>query len=70
MELLMKTFQEFNKQLKNKKIASHDKRLFKTPPATGAAADVIAGDKFKDAAGVGKGSVKSGTPNNPFGVKV
>ena len=56
---------------KDKKlIATHDKRLFKTPPATGAAADVIAGDKFKDAAGVGKGSVKSGTPNNPFGVKV
>ena len=56
---------------KDKKlIASHDKRLFKTPPATGAAADVIAGDKFKDAAGVGKGSIKSGTPNNPFGVKV
>ena len=56
---------------KDKKlISSHDKRLFKTPPATGAAADVIAGDKFKDAAGVGKGSVKSGTPNNPFGVKV
>ena len=59
------------KKKKDKKlIASHDKRLFKTPPATGAAADVIAGDKFKDAAGVGKGSIKSGTPNNPFGVKV
>ena len=56
---------------KDKKlISSHDKRLFKTPPATGAAADVIAGDKFKDAAGVGKGSIKAGTPNNPFGVKV
>ena len=67
----MKTFNQFNKELKDKtKIATHDKRLFKTPPATGDAADVIAGDNYKDAAGVGKGSVKSGTPTNPFGVKV
>ena len=66
----MKTFKQFNNQPKTTKIATHDKKLFKTPPATGAAADVIAGDKFKDAAGVGKGSIKSGTPNNPFGVKV
>tara|TARA_B100001769_G_C21556935_1_gene316812 strand:+ start:105 stop:308 length:204 start_codon:yes stop_codon:yes gene_type:complete len=67
----MKTFSQFKKQLKDKtKIATHDKKLFKTPPATGAAGDVIAGDKFKDAAGVGKGSVKSATPLNPFGVRV
>ena len=58
------------KNKKDKKIASHDKRLFKTPPATGAAADVIAGPNYKNAAGVGKGSVKSGTPNDPFGVRV
>ena len=66
----MKTFKQFNNQSKTTKIATHDKKLFKTPPATGAAADVIAGEKYKDAAGFGKGSIKSGTPNNPFGVKV
>tara|TARA_Y100001933_G_C18504789_1_gene358188 strand:- start:183 stop:386 length:204 start_codon:yes stop_codon:yes gene_type:complete len=65
----MKTFQEFNKQLKNKKIASHDKRLFKTPPATGPAADVIAGPNYKNAAGVGGGSVKSSTGSNPLGIR-
>jgi len=63
----MKTLSQFKKDVK---IASHDKRLFKTPPATGAGADVIAGPNYKNAAGVGKNSVKSGTPNNPFGVKV
>ena len=66
----MKTFKQFQEQSKEIKIATHDKKLFKTPPATGAAADVIAGDKYKNAAGVGKGSVKSGTPNDPFGIKV
>ena len=66
----MKTFKEFNKQSKEKKIATHDRKLFKTPPATGPAADVIAGPNYKNAAGVGSGSVKSGTPNNPFGVRV
>ena len=67
----MNTFNQFNKELKDKtKIATHDKKLFKTPPASGAAADVIAGDKYKNAAGVGKGSVKSSGPNNPFGIKV
>ena len=57
-------------KVKDKKIATHDKKLFKTPPAKGAAGDVIAGPNYKNAAGVGKGSVKSGTPNNPFGVRV
>ena len=66
----MKTFNQFNSKSKEIKIATHDKKLFKTPPAAGAAADVIAGDKYKNAAGVGKGSVKSGTSNNPFGVRV
>ena len=72
----MKTFNQFieatllkDKVKKQKdKIASHDKPLFKTPPATGAAADVIAGPNYKNAAGVGKGRVKASSPNNIFGV--
>ena len=74
----MKTFKQFNEAILSKtkekkqkdKIATHDKPLFKSVPATGPAADVIAGPNYKNAAGVGGGSVKSGTPNNPFGVKV
>ena len=66
MELLMKTFQEFNKQLKNKKIASHDKPLFKSVPATGVRGDQPASDILKRLVN----PVKSGTPTNPFGVKV
>ena len=63
---LMKTFQEFNKQLKNKKIASHDKPLFKSVPATGVRGDQPASDILKRLVN----PVKSGTPMNPFGVKV
>ena len=63
---LMKTFQEFNKQLKNKKIASHDKPLFKSVPATGVRGDQPASDILKRLVN----PVKSGTPMTPFGVKV
>ena len=62
----MKTFQEFNKQLKDKKIASHDKQLFKSVPATGVRGDQPASDILKRLVN----PVKSGTPTNPFGVKV
>ena len=59
-----------NNKVKDKtKIATHDRKLFKTPPATGPAADVIAGPNYKNAAGVGGGSVKSGTVSNPFGIR-
>ena len=62
----MKTFQEFNKQSKDKKIASHDKPKFKTVPATGVRGDQPASDILKRLVN----PVKSGTPTNPFGVKV
>ena len=62
----MKTFQEFNKQSKYKKIASHDKPKFKTVPATGVRGDQPASDILKRLVN----PVKSGTPTNPFGVKV
>ena len=62
----MKTFQEFNKQLKNKKIASHDKQLFKIVPETSVRGDQPASDILKRLVN----PVKSGTPTNPFGVKV
>ena len=57
-----------NKFKDKQKIATHDRKLFKTPPATGPAADVIAGPNYKNAAGVGKGRVKASSPNNVFGV--
>ena len=74
----MKTFKQFNEAILSKtkekkqkdKIATHDKPLFKSVPATGPAADVIAGPNYKNAAGVGSGSVKSGTPNNPYGINL
>ena len=62
----MKTFQEFNIQFKDKKIASHDKPIFKTVPATGVRGDQPASDILKRLVN----PVKSGTPTNPFGVKV
>ena len=62
----MKTFQQFNKQVKDKKlIASHDKPLFKSVPATGVRGDQPASDTLKRLVN----PVKSGTPNNPYGVK-
>ena len=62
----MKTFQHFNKQVKDKKlIASHDKPVFKSVPATGVRGDQPASDILKRLVN----PVKSGTPMNPFGVK-
>ena len=58
-----------NKFKDKQKIATHDRKLFKTPPATGPAADVIAGPNYKNAAGVGGGSVKSSTGNNLLGIR-
>ena len=48
------------------KIASHDKPLFKSVPATGVRGDQPASDILKRLVN----PVKSGTPMNPFGVKV
>ena len=64
-----KTFQEFNKQLKDKKIASHDKPKFKSVPATGVRGDQPASDLLKKVVTPG-GLIKGGTINNPLGVKV
>ena len=60
----MKTFKEFNKQSKNKKIASHDKPLFKSVPATGVRGDQPASDILKRLVN----PVKSSTPKNIYGV--
>ena len=66
----MKTFQQFNKQVKDKKlIASHDKPKFKSVPATGVRGDQPASDLLKKIVTPG-GIIKGGSPNNPFGVKV
>ena len=65
----MKTYKEFNKQLKDKKIASHDKLKFKSVPATGVRGDQPASDLLKKMVTPG-GLIKGGTINNPFGVKV
>ena len=54
------------KKKKDKKlIASHDKPLFKSVPATGVRGDQPASDILKRLVN----PVKSGTPMNPFGVK-
>ena len=72
----MKTFNQFieatllkDKVKKQKdKIASHDKPLFKSVPATGPRGDQPASDYMRNAATPG-GLIKGGTPNNPFGVR-
>ena len=71
----MKTFIQFIeatlpkvKEKKDKKIASHDKPLFKTVPATGVRGDQPASDLLKKIVTPG-GLIKGGTINNPFGVK-
>ena len=65
----MKTFQQFNKQVKDKKlIASHDKPLFKSVPATGVRGDQPASELLRKIVAPG-GIIKGGSPNNPFGVK-
>ena len=70
----MKTFKQFMeatisrdaKKQKNKDmIATHDKPLFKSVPATGVRGDQPASDFLRRAAG---GLIKSATPKNPFGV--
>ena len=54
------------KKKKDKKlIASHDRPLFKSVPATGVRGDQPASDILKRLVN----PVKSGTPMNPFGVK-
>ena len=71
----MKTFNQFieatllkDKVKKQKdKIASHDKPLFKSVPATGPRGDQPASDYLRKAATPG-GLVKPFTPKNPFGV--
>ena len=64
----MKTFKQFNKQSKVKKIATHDKPLFKSVPATGPRGDQPASDYLRNAAG--GGLIKGGTPNDPFGINL
>ena len=70
----MKTFKQFmeatlSKNVKKQKnkdmIATHDKPLFKSVPATGVRGDQPASDFLRRAAG---GLIKSATPKNPFGV--
>ena len=73
----MKTFNQFieatlpkTKVKTNKKveIASHDKPLIKSVPATGVRGDQPASDLLKKIVTPG-GLIKGGTINNPFGVK-
>ena len=70
----MKTFNQFieatlpkAKQKKNKtvEIASHDKPLFKSVPATGVRGDQPANDLLIRSV---RGLIKPATPKNPFGV--
>ena len=54
---------------KDKKlIASHDKPLFKSVPATGVRGDQPASELLRKIVTPG-GIIKGGSPNNPFGVK-
>ena len=71
----MKTFIQFIeatlpkvKEKKDKKIASHDKPLFKTVPATGVRGDQPASDYLRNAAG--GGLIKNSTPNDPYGINL
>ena len=72
----MKTFKQFmeatlstnvKKRKKDDKIASHDKPLFKSVPATGARGDQPASDFLRNVVTPG-GLIKGGTPKNPYGV--
>tara|TARA_R100001510_G_C7591012_1_gene160718 strand:- start:162 stop:353 length:192 start_codon:yes stop_codon:yes gene_type:complete len=63
----MKSFQQFRQKANNVKIASHDKPIFKSVPATGIRGDQPASDYLRKAATPG-GLVKPFTPKNPFGV--
>ena len=67
----MKTFNQFIeatlpkvKEKKDKRIASHDKPLFKSVPATGVRGDQPASDVLKRLVN----PVKSSTPKNIYGV--
>ena len=63
---MAKSFNKFKKDAKKDvKIATHDKPLFKSVPATGVRGDQPASDILKRLVN----PVKSGTPMNPFGVK-
>ena len=57
----MKTLSQFRKDVK---IASHDKPLFKSVPATGVRGDQPASDALKRLVN----PVKSSTPKNMYGV--
>ena len=57
--------QAMNNKINPMMIATHDKPLFKTPPATGAAADNLANDLLIRA--VTGGLIKPATPKNPLG---
>ena len=64
----MKTFNQFKKDAKKDiKVATHDKPIFKSVPATGIRGDQPASDYLRKAATPG-GLVKPFTPKNPFGV--
>tara|TARA_B100001113_G_C21060935_1_gene601137 strand:+ start:995 stop:1186 length:192 start_codon:yes stop_codon:yes gene_type:complete len=63
----MKSFQQFRQKANSVKIASHDKPIFKSVPATGIRGDQPASDYLRKAATPG-GLVKPFTPKNPFGV--
>ena len=61
----MKTFQQFNKQVKDKKlIASHDKPLFKSVPATGVRGDQPASDLLIRTM---RGLITPSSPSKPVG---
>ena len=60
----MKTFQQFKKQLKDKKIASHDKPLFKSVPATGPRGDQPAIDILIRTL---RGLITPSSPSKPVG---
>ena len=71
----MKTFKQFNEAILSKtkekkqkdKIATHDKPLFKSVPATGPRGDQPASDYLRNAATPG-GLIK-GSITNPLGLK-
>ena len=63
----MKSFQQFRQKANSVKIASHDKPIFKSVPATGVRGDQPASTLLRKAVTPG-GLVKPSTPNNLYGV--
>jgi hypothetical protein len=57
-----------NKNRKELLLASHDRPLWRTPPATGAAADNIADDLLIRSVMPGGGVVKSSSLKNVYGI--